>query len=320
MTSSINDAAKTAFLFPGQGSQFVGMGRDFLAASDDARRLMSMAEQLSGFPLARLCLEGPLEELTRTLHLQPAMTVLNLICLQALRQAGINAEFFAGHSLGEYSALAAAGVLSAEDTLRLVTERGRLMERESAAHPGAMSAILKLNLPQVQEVVQAAAAKGVVVAANHNSEMQIVISGDAAGVEAAAVLAGQQGGKAVALPVSGAWHSPLVADAVPDFAKAMERITFQAPKGKLFFNVTAALESDPAAIRAIMSRQIAAMVRWYDTILAMRQQGVTTFIEVGPKTVLTGLLKKILPKGHDCTCLQVEDSASLAVCLETLQR
>lgn len=320
MTAYQNDAAKTAFLFPGQGSQFVGMGRDFLAASDDARRLMSMAEQLSGFPLARLCLEGPLEELTRTLHLQPAMTVLNLICLQALRQAGINAEFFAGHSLGEYSALAAAGVLSAEDTLRLVTERGRLMERESAAHPGAMSAILKLNLSQVQEVVQAAAAKGVVVAANHNSEMQVVISGDAAGVAAAAVLAGQQGGKAVALPVSGAWHSPLVAEAVPDFAKAMEQITFQAPRGKLFFNVTASPESDPGAIRAIMSRQIAAMVRWYDTILAMRQQGVTTFIEVGPKTVLTGLLKKILPKGHDCTCLQVEDSATLGVCLETLRR
>jgi [acyl-carrier-protein] S-malonyltransferase len=314
----MNDAARTAFLFPGQGSQFVGMGRDFLAESDDARRLMSMAGQVSGFPLEQLCLEGPLTELTRTLHLQPAMTVLDLICLQALRQAGINAEFFAGHSLGEYSALAAAGVLNAEDTLRLVTERGRLMERESAAHPGAMSAILKLNLAEVQEVVQAAAAQGVVVAANHNSEMQIVISGDAAGVEAAAVLAGQKGGKAVALPVSGAWHSPLVAEAVPDFEKAMEQITFHAPAGKIFFNVTASPEKDPAAIRSIMSRQIAAMVRWYDTILAMRRQGVTTFIEVGPKNVLTGLLKKILPKGHGCTCLQVEDPASLKVCLQTL--
>ncbi|MBU0968316.1 MAG: ACP S-malonyltransferase [Proteobacteria bacterium] len=319
MTATINDAAKTAFLFPGQGSQFVGMGRDFLAESDDARRLMSMAEQVSGFPLEKLCLEGPLTELTRTLHLQPAMTVLDLICLQALRQAGINAEFFAGHSLGEYSALAAAGVLSAEDTLRLVTERGRLMERESAAHPGAMSAILKLGLAEVQEVVQAVAAQGVVVAANHNSEMQVVISGDAAGVEAASALAGQKGGKAVALPVSGAWHSPLVAEAVPDFEKAMEPIAFHAPAGKIFFNVTAAPEADPAAIRSIMSSQIASMVRWYDTILAMRQQGVTTFIEVGPKNVLTGLLKKILPKGHDCICLQVEDPASLKVCLETLQ-
>jgi len=320
MTAYKNDAAKTAFLFPGQGSQFVGMGRDFLAESDDARQLMSMAAKVSGFPLEKLCLEGPLEELTRTLHLQPAMTVLDLICLQELRQAGINAEFFAGHSLGEYSALAAAGVLSAEDTMRLVTERGRLMERESAVHPGTMSAILKLGLAEVQEVVQAAAAKGVVVAANHNSEMQIVISGDAAGVEAASALAGQKGGKAVALPVSGAWHSPLVADAVPDFEKAMAQITFHAPAGKIFFNVTASPENDPAAIRSIMSRQIASMVKWYDTVLAMRQQGVTTFIEVGPKNVLTGLLKKILPKGHDCTCLQVEDPASLKVCLDTLQR
>ncbi|MBI4792310.1 MAG: ACP S-malonyltransferase [Deltaproteobacteria bacterium] len=320
MTNYVNDAAKTAFLFPGQGSQFVGMGRDFLEQSDDARRLMRLAEEISGFPLARLCLEGPMEELTRTLHLQPAMTVLNLICLQAVRQAGINAAFFAGHSLGEYSALAAAGVLSPEDTLRLVTERGRLMERESAAHPGAMSAILKLTIDQVREIVAAAATKGVVVAANHNSEMQVVISGDAAGVEAAAALAGQQGGKAVALPVSGAWHSPLVAGAVPDFARVMEQTIFHAPQGEIMFNVTAATETDPVAIRAIMSRQIAAMVKWHDTILAMHRQGVTTFIEVGPKNVLTGLLKKILPKGHGCLCLQVEDAASLKACLETVQR
>lgn len=320
MTDYVNDAAKTAFLFPGQGSQFVGMGRDFLEQSDDARRLMRLAEEISGFPLASLCLEGPMAELTRTLHLQPAMTVLNLICLQAVRQAGINAAFFAGHSLGEYSALAAAGVLSPEDTLRLVTERGRLMERESAAHPGAMSAILKLTIDQVREIVAAAAAKGVVVAANHNSEMQVVISGDAAGVEAAAALAGQQGGKAVALPVSGAWHSPLVAGAVPDFARVMAQTSFHAPQGEIMFNVTAAPETDPVAIRTIMSRQIAAMVKWHDTILAMHRQGVTTFIEVGPKNVLTGLLKKILPKGHGCLCLQVEDAASLKVCLETLPR
>ena len=233
--------------------------------------------------------------------------------------AGVHAEYFAGHSLGEYSALCAGGVLSAEDTLALVTERGRLMERESAANPGAMSAILKLAIAEVHDIVAAASKEGVVVAANHNSEMQIVISGEAAGVEAASTLAGERGGRAIALPVSGAWHSPLVAAAVPDFEKAMEKATFSSPSGKIFFNVTAAPETDAIAIQSIMSRQIASLVKWYDIILTMHQQGVTTFIEVGAKKVLSGLLKKILPKGHGCTCLQVEDQSSLAACVETLR-
>lgn len=314
----INNAATTAFLFPGQGSQFVGMGKDFLAQSDKARELMAMAEKISGFNLQKLCLEGPMEDLTRTLHLQPAMTVLNLICLQALGDAGVRADYFAGHSLGEYSALFAGGVLSAEDTLALVTERGRLMERESAANPGTMSAILKLSISEVNDIVAAAAKDGVVVAANHNSEMQIVISGEAAGVEAASTLAGDRGGRAISLPVSGAWHSPLVAAAVLDFEKAMEKAIFFKPSGKIFFNVTAGVETDPTTIQSIMSSQIASLVKWYDTIVTMRQQGVTTFIEVGPKKVLTGLLKKILPKGHGCTCLQVEDKATLDACIEAL--
>lgn len=318
MTSFINNAEKTAFLFPGQGSQFVGMGKDFLESNSRARQLMAMAEKISGFPLQKFCLEGPMEDLTRTVHLQPAMTVLNLICLQAMQDAGVGARFFAGHSLGEYSALAAAGVLSNEDTMTLVTERGKLMERESAANPGAMSAILKLGIEQVQAIVESVSAKGIVVAANHNSGQQIVISGDSAGVQAASSLAQEQGGRSIALPVSGAWHSPLVAGAVSDFEKAMAKIEFHPPAGTILFNVTADVETDPGRIQSIMSRQIASMVKWYDTILSMRRQGVTTFIEVGPKKVLTGLLKKILAKGDDCLCLQVEDNASLKECLDKL--
>jgi [acyl-carrier-protein] S-malonyltransferase len=310
--------SKVAILFPGQGSQFVGMGKDFLAGDDEARALMATAEEISGFPLAKLCLEGPMEDLTRTLHLQPAMTVLNLICWQALAKAGVKGDFFAGHSLGEYAALAAAGVLSVEGTLRLVTERGRLMEREATAHPGAMSAILKLGISEVEEIVEAAKARGEVTAANYNSAQQIVISGEKEAVEAAGELAAAKGGKAVALPVSGAWHSKLIAGAIPDFEKAMAAVTFNAPRGAMYFNVTAAPETDPAVIRTIMSRQIAAMVRWYEIIMAMYGQGATTFIEVGPKKVLTGLMKKLLPEGHGCTCLQVEDPAGIAACLEKI--
>ena len=304
--------SKTAIIFPGQGSQFVGMGQAFLESDAAAQALMAKAEEISGFPLGRLCTEGPMEDLTRTLHLQPAMTVLNLICWQALNKAGVQADFFAGHSLGEYSALCASGVLSVEDCLGLVTERGRLMEREATANPGAMTAILKLDIAAVEEVVDACQDKGVVTVANYNTSQQIVISGEAAAVAVAGELAGERGGRAIVLPVSGAWHSSLISGAIPDFEKAMSTAQFNAPKGTVIFNVTAASENEPDEIRAIMSRQIAARVRWYDSVNAMVEQGVTTFIEVGPKKVLTGMMKKLLPAGHDCTCVQVESPEGIA--------
>ncbi|MFP3983733.1 MAG: ACP S-malonyltransferase [Desulfurivibrionaceae bacterium] len=302
---------RTAFLFPGQGSQYIGMGGDFLSGDNQARELMDMAEEISGFPLRRLCLEGPLEELTRTVHLQPAMTVVNMICYQALRNAGVEAEYLAGHSLGEYSALYSGGILNAEDTLRLVTERGRLMERESRTQPGAMSAIVKLDINSVREIVNQVASEGTVVVANHNAEQQIVISGEVRAVEAASALAGQKGGKAVPLPVSGAWHSPLVDGAVPDFRNFMNQLDFQTPQGSVYFNVTAEKEENPAEIREIMARQLSSPVRWYETIISLRKQGAERFIEVGPKKVLTGLMKKILSQEPGITCIQVDSPEGL---------
>lgn len=307
--------SKTAVIFPGQGSQFVGMGKGFLETSTRAKELMGLAEEISGMPLGKLCLEGPMEDLTRTVHLQPAMTVLNMITWDALSEAGVQPDFYAGHSLGEYSALYASGVLSAEDTLKLVTERGRLMEREATKNPGAMTAILKLPIAEVEKAVATGRAVGEVTVANYNTEMQIVISGEKDAVAEAGKAASAMKGRAIALPVSGAWHSKLVAGAIPDFTKVMAATTFNSPNGTMLFNVTAAQETDPVKIKDVMALQIASMVRWYEIVMAMHGQGVTTFIEVGPKKVLTGMMKKLLPKDHGCTCVQVEDPEGVVACL-----
>lgn len=304
---------KTAIIFPGQGSQFVGMGKEFLEGDSEAGELMAMAEKQSGFPLRRLCLEGPLEELTRVLHLQPAVTVTNLICWQALRRAvpELRPAFFAGHSLGEYSALCAAGVVSPEDCLALVTRRGEFMEREGASHPGGMRAVLGLTAAEVDQLLAEYDGEGVVVVANHNSEKQVVVSGDAAGLEGFSSVCGEKGAKVIALNVSVANHSPLVAGAVEDFAAFMAGVEFRQPRVPVLFNVTAAVEDEPAAIRTIMAEQIAARVRWFDLVNRMVEAGVEVIVEVGPKNVLTGLVKKIVPKGT-VSCLQFDTPEGLA--------
>lgn len=312
---------KIAVLFPGQGSQYLGMGQEFIKSDTSCASLMEVAESVCDFPLQKITAEGPMEELTRAVHLQPAITVTNLICWQALQNAlgdSLQVACFAGHSLGEYSALNAAGVLTVEDTIRLVARRGALMEREGLKNPGGMRAVLGLDIAAIDLLIADYTGDGVVTAANHNTPEQIVISGSLEALEAVSKMAEEKGAKVITLNVNVANHSPLVADAVPDFASFVREIAFKIPQVPVYFNVSAQVESDTDVIRNMVARQIASKVRWYEIISTMIEGGVDTFIEVGPKTVLKGMMRKIVPAGVKVNALQFDNPQTLAACLEKL--
>ena len=311
---------KTAVIFPGQGSQYIGMGQVFAQQVNESLALIERAEQISTFPLRRLSFDGPLDDLTRVLYLQPALTAVNLICWQQLKKRlpEFIPAFTAGHSLGEYSALHVAGVLSLDDTLSLVTKRGELMEREGSAHPGGMRAVIGLALSQVEEVLAQYTGPGVVVVANHNTAAQIVLSGDQQGLDFASERCAALGGKVVPLKVSVANHSPLVAGAVDDFAACMTAVTFQKPAVPVLFNVTGGYENDPGAIKSVMARQIASRVRWLEIIERMAAEGVEAIVELGPKNVLTGMMKKILVKDSPIVCMQADTPESMDKAAELL--
>lgn len=311
--------SKIAVLFPGQGSQFIGMGREFLETDAEAGKLMDLAESISSAPLRKLCLEGPMEDLTRAVNLQPALTAVNLICWQAFMKAGIQVDYFAGHSLGEYSALSAAGVLKSEDTLKLVSERGRLSDREGVKNPGGMQAILGLTLEMVEEILQELSDDAILTVANHNTELQVVISGEKEALHEVEKRVDERGGRAITLNVSIANHSPLIAGAVPDFENVLKGIVFSPPAVPVLFNLTATVETDPDVMRSIMARQIVSRVRWLETINALLALDVRVFIEVGPKTVLSGLLKKILPRELGCSRFQIDNPQSLEKCIKEIE-
>jgi [acyl-carrier-protein] S-malonyltransferase len=305
---------KTAFVFPGQGSQYIGMGKAFLETLPSAREIFEIGEAVTGIPLKTMCLEGPMDELTKTANLQPALTAIDTVCGAAAMDGGIMPDAVAGHSLGEYPALWAAGVIGLEDLFRLVQARGQLMEEAGAIRPGAMAAIIGLKKTELDGLIQPLALQGVIATANHNSPEQIVVTGEKALVDVLAGLVKGKGARAVPLKVGGAYHSPLMKDAADKFARLLEDVRFSPPKTPVYSNVTAGPETDPEVIKGLMARQICEPVRWYEIVINMARDGVTEFIEPGPKNVLSNLIKKCLPPG-EARVFQIEDPEGLKACL-----
>ncbi len=309
---------KIAFLFPGQSSQYIGMGHDIMNEFPEVKKIFELVDDICQKPISKLCFEGPLDELTLTVNLQPAITAVNLACLTAIHESGINASISGGHSLGEYSALTSAGIITNEDALRLVKKRGELMHRESLSNPGVMAAVLGVGIDTLSEIVTRASERGVLAIANHNTAEQIVITGEKEPLSYAESLIKEIGGRARPLPVSGAWHCSLMENAVREFRQFMDAIPFSKPETTMLFNVTAESEENPETIKDIMAQHLTSPVKWYEIILRMLENEVGVFVEVGPKKVLTGLLNKIIPRGSEAKVYNVEDMKSLNLFLEDL--
>lgn len=287
-----------AFLFPGQGSQEVGMGQALVENYPAARKIFDQADEILGFSLSRLCFEGPEADLNDTSNTQAALLTTSIAALEALKAAGYSAQprYVAGHSLGEYSAYVAAGVLTFEAGLRLVRERGRLMKKAGELNPGSMAAILKLDDEIIVNICREVTAQGngVLQVANYNSPGQVVISGHNAAVDRGIELAlTAKARRAVKLAVSIGAHSELMRVIADEFRAAVNQTALNLPDIPIVANITAQPLDSLEVIRAEMEGQLTASVRWTDSVLWMVNQGVTQFIELGPKDVLTGLIKRI---------------------------
>lgn len=319
-----------AFIFPGQGSQAVGMGRDLAAAFSEARAVFEEVDDALGQKLSKLMFAGPIEQLTLTENAQPALMAASMATLRVLeREAGIgiatHAALVAGHSLGEYTALAAAGALGVADTARLLRRRGQAMQRAVPAGAGAMAALLGVEFAQAEEICRDArerpadaengteAATQVVEVANDNGGGQVVISGDREAVERAAELARARGVKrAMLLPVSAPFHCSLMAPAAREMEEALAAAPLVAPVVPLLANVTAAKVSDPEEIRRLLVQQVTGSVRWRESVLAAVEMGIDRFVELGAGKVLAGLVKRIVP-GVDAVSAGTPDEVEALV-------
>lgn len=286
-----------ALLFPGQGSQAVGMGRELAQQVPAARQAFEEADDALGFALSRLCWEGPTEELTLTQNAQPAILAHSVAAWRAVADLGLDVRIAAGHSLGEFSAYVAAGAIDFATAVRTVRLRGELMFEAGTRRPGSMAAVLGLDDASLDDIcAEASTETETVVAANYNAPGQVVVSGDVGALERLGGLARAAGAKRVLpLNVSGAFHSPLMQDAEEGLRGHLQGVDIQAPRFPIVSNVTAQPVAEAAPARELLVQQLTSPVRWVASVRAMRAAGVTRFVELGPGNVLTGLLRRIEP-------------------------
>jgi [acyl-carrier-protein] S-malonyltransferase len=307
---------QTVFLFPGQGSQYVGMGKDLVDAFVVARETFAEADESLGFALSKMCFDGPEEDLNDTFNTQPAILAVSIAVLRALRSEGwtVSPSFVAGHSMGEYSALVAADALSFSDALRLVRERGRLTKVAGEQRPGGMAAILKLDAVQLDEICEQASREtgGEVQVANYNAPGQIVISGTDAALDRAIELAQAAGARrARKLAVSAAFHSPLMSPILDEFRQKVDAAAFGSTQVPIVSNVTARPITTVEEMKDELILQLTSSVRWIESVEWMAQRGVSRSVEFGPKDVVSGLVRKIDVSIDAVACGTVEGVQSL---------
>jgi len=307
------ELSKVAYVFPGQGSQSTGMGLDLFNSYPSAKKVFDEADASLGFPLSRLCFEGPEEELTKTHNVQPAILVVSIACLKALqegRQGDLpSPAFVAGHSLGEYSALVAAGALGLADAVLLVRERGRLMYEAGLKNPGSMLAVIGLD----EETVKDVSVHSGTEISNVNCPGQIVISGAAQALAEANKLAKTRGARAlIPLKVSGAFHSALMEPVITEFSKIVSSFKFRPPVIPVISNVTTRPLTDIDSIKKELVKQLRNCIQWQGSVEYMMHSGVTTFYEIGPGRVLSGLIRRINSELQTFNISEIEDIAQLA--------